>query len=150
MALDDVLSDLEAIGYSAQPFIIPAAGVDASFIGDRVWIVAEASSPRLSPGREVSVSTEPVQSMPTGGSVHRRVALPAERQFEWEESRLVERPMARATDGFPERLVRFASREAIRAYGNAIVPQVAYQILRAIMQELTLTPARPGAASRER
>lgn len=40
LALDDVLSDLEALGYSAWPLVIPAVAVDARHRRDRVWIVA--------------------------------------------------------------------------------------------------------------
>ena len=44
LALDTVLSDLENEGYSAQPFIIPACGVDAPHRRDRVAIVAYSCS----------------------------------------------------------------------------------------------------------
>ena len=44
LALDTVLSDLANEGYTAQPFIIPACGVDAPHRRDRVAIVAYASS----------------------------------------------------------------------------------------------------------
>lgn len=44
LALDTVLSDLENEGYSAQPFIIPACGVDAPHRRDRVAIVAYSGS----------------------------------------------------------------------------------------------------------
>jgi len=40
LALDDVLADLDSLGYSCQPFIIPAAGVGARHRRDRIWIVA--------------------------------------------------------------------------------------------------------------
>ncbi len=40
MGLDQVLSDLEDLGYSAQPFVIPACAVGAWHRRDRVWIVA--------------------------------------------------------------------------------------------------------------
>ena len=40
MGLKRSLSDLESIGYSAVPFIIPACGVDAPHRRDRVWIIA--------------------------------------------------------------------------------------------------------------
>ena len=40
MGLQRSLSDLESIGYSAVPFIIPACAVDAPHRRDRVWIVA--------------------------------------------------------------------------------------------------------------
>jgi DNA-cytosine methyltransferase len=42
LALDQVLSDLENIGYSGQAFIIPACGVDAPHKRDRVAILAHA------------------------------------------------------------------------------------------------------------
>ena len=44
LALDTVLSDLENEGYSVQPFIIPACGVDAPHKRDRVCIVAHSNS----------------------------------------------------------------------------------------------------------
>lgn len=44
MALDDVLSDLEAEGYEAQSFIIPACGVNAVHKRERVWIVAHSGN----------------------------------------------------------------------------------------------------------
>lgn len=44
MALDQVLSDLEAIGYTVRPFIIPACAVDAPHRRDRCAIVAHANS----------------------------------------------------------------------------------------------------------
>ena len=46
LALDQVLFDLEAAGYAAQPFIIPACGVDAPHRRDRVCIVAHREEPR--------------------------------------------------------------------------------------------------------
>jgi len=40
MALDGVLSDLERLGYTCWPVVIPACAVDAKHRRDRVWIVA--------------------------------------------------------------------------------------------------------------
>lgn len=42
MALDQVLLDLENLGYTAQTFIIPACGVDAPHRRDRICVVAHA------------------------------------------------------------------------------------------------------------
>lgn len=42
LALDQVLADLENIGYSGQAFIIPACGVDAPHKRERVAILAHA------------------------------------------------------------------------------------------------------------
>jgi len=46
LALDQVLSDLEDEGYTAQPFIIPACGVDAPHKRERVAILAYYSGKR--------------------------------------------------------------------------------------------------------
>lgn len=43
MELDTVLSDLEAIGYTCQAFVIPACAVDAPHRRDRIAMVAYAS-----------------------------------------------------------------------------------------------------------
>ena len=42
MGLDDVLSDLDALGYTAQAFVIPACAVNAPHKRDRVWIVGNS------------------------------------------------------------------------------------------------------------
>jgi site-specific DNA-cytosine methylase len=47
LALDQVLSDLENIGYSGQAFIIPACGVDAPHKRERVAILAHANGKQL-------------------------------------------------------------------------------------------------------
>ena len=47
MGLDEVLSDLEGLGYTAETFVIPAVAVDAPHRRDRVWIVAHAGRERL-------------------------------------------------------------------------------------------------------
>lgn len=44
MELDNVLSDLEGIGYTTRTFVIPACAVDAPHRRDRVWVVAHADS----------------------------------------------------------------------------------------------------------
>jgi len=44
VVFDSLLSELEAIGYETQTFIIPACAVDAPHRRDRVWIVGYAGS----------------------------------------------------------------------------------------------------------
>jgi len=55
MALDDVLSDLESIGYETQAFVIPACAVDAPHRRDRVWIVGHAERIRLEHSSKISL-----------------------------------------------------------------------------------------------
>ena len=42
LGLDEVLSDLEAIGYATRPFVVPACAVNAPHKRNRVWIVGNA------------------------------------------------------------------------------------------------------------
>lgn len=44
LALDEVLSDLESIGYESQAFVIPACGVDAPHLRYRVAVVAHRNT----------------------------------------------------------------------------------------------------------
>lgn len=50
--IETVCRDLEGIGYSVQPFIIPACAVGAPHKRDRIWIAAHADSERLKDGQE--------------------------------------------------------------------------------------------------
>ena len=44
MGVDEVLSDLQGEGYTAQTFVIPAVAVDAPHRRDRVWVIANTNS----------------------------------------------------------------------------------------------------------
>ncbi|PYS88173.1 MAG: DNA (cytosine-5-)-methyltransferase [Acidobacteria bacterium] len=46
MELDNVLSDLESIGYACRSLVIPACAVDARHRRDRLWIVAKSNAER--------------------------------------------------------------------------------------------------------
>lgn len=50
LGLDQVLSDLDTLGYASRAFVIPAVAVDAKHRRDRVWIVAHANSSRQCAG----------------------------------------------------------------------------------------------------
>lgn len=52
LGLDDVLSDLEAEGYTARAFVIPACAKDARHRRDRVWVVAHTDSHGKSNGSQ--------------------------------------------------------------------------------------------------
>lgn len=43
MGLDDVLSDLEALGYACRAFVVPACAVGATHRRDRVWVVGHTN-----------------------------------------------------------------------------------------------------------
>ncbi len=53
MALDTVLSDLEAQGYQCEAFIIPACAVGAVHRRDRVWIIGNTKGCSIESQREI-------------------------------------------------------------------------------------------------
>ena len=68
LALDTVLSDLDREGYTAQTFVVPAAGVDAPHRRDRVFIVAYAATERTGL-REKDAETDDGVRNDNGGTV---------------------------------------------------------------------------------
>lgn len=59
---------------------------------------------------------------------------PGEPQHYWEPPRTVESRLGGDVDGLPARLVSFARRNALKAYGNSVVPQVVAAIGKAILE----------------
>ena len=132
MELDNILSDLEGIGYAAWPLVIPACAVDARHRRDRVWIVAHADS----------ASTQGNERTERGAS--QRAESGEHCQWRDEGEWFAESGMGRVAHGIPHRAHR------LRGLGNAIVPQVAYEIIMAIpphMPERKIALAR-GAGMR--
>jgi len=105
-ALEDVLLDLDTEGYDAAPVEIPAAGVGANHLRYRVWVIAHARSFNAGERRQRPAQREKVT-----------------RCTWWDAYPGVHR----VDDGLPRRM---DGRK--KMLGNAIVPQVAYEILRAI------------------
>jgi DNA (cytosine-5)-methyltransferase 1 len=62
MELDNVLSDLESIGYATRPFVIPACAVDARHRRDRLWIVCRDISNGNSAGLGERRRPEPIRT----------------------------------------------------------------------------------------
>jgi DNA (cytosine-5)-methyltransferase 1 len=154
LALDDVLADLEGLGYAARPFVIPAVAVDARHRRDRVWIVAAdtyRAELRIEPGRRNGAGgpdpTEPALNGSAGDvadSVLERLegrdfalgvqAMGAPRNEsprgsgEVRNTWATEPDVGRVAHGVPARMDR------LRCLGNAVVPQVVEEIGRAIMR----------------
>ena len=110
MALDDVLLDLEGIGYTAEAIAIPACAVNRPHRRERVWILAHTMQGKRSMGWDAPGGRWKPKQISWYG-VGEKEATP----------RVVGK-----FDGISNGLDR------IRALGNAIVPQVAEVIFRAI------------------
>lgn len=123
LGLDNVLADLEDIGYTARALIIPACGVGALHKRDRVFIVAHSNGDRLE--KDVCNELLRKQANYEGNSGY---ASAISRQTEWQGEVRPEPELCGVVNGFPNRVDRFKS------LGNAVVPQQIYPILAAIKQ----------------
>jgi DNA (cytosine-5)-methyltransferase 1 len=120
LALDTVCADLEAEGYEVEPIIIPACGVEAPHKRDRIWIVANAEQQgrqgRIQ-GRENQEREDFEGHAGCGGSARGESG-----EAVWP----TEPNVGRLADGISARVAK------LKALGNAIVPQVAAEIIRNI------------------
>lgn len=216
MVFEEVQADLEAEGYEVQPYVLPAAAVNAPHRRDRVWFVAYSANARaeiLRQKRENTVLSNGIAPHSNGCSKgssgacsetkshrcknndepesrgkqakqhtgcshvlrsaadteykglqgskkHRSIRSIREernKQFagllspDWEKFP-TQSPVCGGNDGIPDRLDFEAvfegiekprnparkygrwRQESLKAYGNAIVPQVVYQIFKSIEQ----------------
>lgn len=128
LVFDEVQADLENEGYEVTPYLLPAAATNAPHERDRVWFVAHSNKIMLEnawlrPGESKGVhKNSPRQTNNSNEflGIHEGRYCSGLCEF----------------DGVPKKLdgitVSAWRRKSIGAYGNAIVPQVAYQIFRAI------------------
>lgn len=127
LVFNEVQVDLEAEGYEVQPVILPACAVNAPHRRDRVWFIGYSESKR----RQKGLPKRKEQEQPT----HRNSNQNPIRfgNFRPETSTAF---FGSDNDGLPERLdgITFSKwrNESLKAYGNAIVPQVAFEIFRAV------------------
>jgi len=149
MVLDTVCADLEGEGYEVLPVVLGAASVNAPHRRDRIWIVAHRHD-RFSeqPKQEIQPRWDAADD---GGADAPNANGAGTRQDNgqgkpgqhdqasagdyWQAFPTVA-PICGGNDGLPERLdgITFPKwrRESIKAYGNAIVPQLAFQIFKAL------------------
>lgn len=123
LALENVLSDLETEGYTIETFVIPACAVGAAHRRDRIWVIAYDGKLQCNwrPNRDGRGQREQVEII---RNVWRRRG---EKDGVWN----VEPAICRSSDGLPEGLDKNISKR-LQSLGNAIQPQVAYELFRVI------------------
>jgi len=166
MVFEEVCAELEAEGYEVQPYVLPAAGVNAPHQRYRVWFVAHANDNGIGNGlgevqsKDGEVSEWNNNAKPSysdsfndatnsncemleyrygcreNGWNNKEVGIKSfSRPGKW-ETFPTEAPVCNGDDGLSERLdsITFPKwrNESIKAGGNAIVPQVAHQLFKAI------------------
>lgn len=124
--LDQKISDLEDANYSWwPPFVIPACATGADHLRNRVWLVAHSNGSAIGHNtREVPCATEAIKRAAQGS--YRKWCRPEfspASQTAWLEVASFFHGMV---DGLPDRVDRRQS------LANAIVPQVAFEIFKAI------------------
>jgi len=142
LVFDEVCADLEGEGYEVQPFIIPAASVNAPHQRYRIWFVGFRND-----------YVKDANSIGQKWGLHARESENANgKQFSKSNSQYMqndtwknfptEYPLCNGNDGLSKRLdgITFSKwrSESIKAGGNAIVPQVALQIFKAINEYETI------------
>lgn len=150
--LDDAFDDLEREGYETGAAVLPACSVGAPHKRDRLWFVADASSRRFGEQKErevqqsrrteikcasTDVADTNIKRLQTSTRAElevfhcpsgepQRCELSGGITAPWRNWK-IEPGVGRVANGVPARVGR------LRAYGNAIVPQVAAEFIKATM-----------------
>lgn len=162
MVFNEVQADLENEGYETIPFILPACAKNAPHKRERVWFVATNSkSRRLERQRELAkterfegeigsvcfdegTGSDFSSNSNSFGQTKRCKQFEPIKQGQFGRISNIndwsnwptQPPICSRNDGFPEGLdgitVSKWKTESIKAYGNAIVPQVAFEIFKAV------------------
>ena len=133
LVFNEVQSDLEIEGYEVLPFLLPACSVGAPHKRDRIFIIAYSEQFRL----EYSTKSKNIRDCKTQTQNERSIFTKNIKTNSW--SGFPSKPfICGGNDGISKELdnITFSKwrKESIKAYGNAIVPQVAYQIFKSISQ----------------
>ncbi len=163
LVFHEVQADLEAERYEVFPYVLPAAAVNAPHRRDRVWFVAHSNNNGLNQcdsGYEIQSSEGRINALgninESDGNGNATDTTSIRFSTEMENRELARKrftfcnqrnkwdsfptvpPICDGDDGLSDRLdgITFSKwrKESIKAGGNAIVPQVAFQIFKTIEQ----------------
>jgi DNA (cytosine-5)-methyltransferase 1 len=123
VVFNDVQTDLENQGYEVQTYILPACSQNAPHRRDRVFFVAYSNKIGLSAKME-------------NRKLARDIGFTFSNKRDAWDSFPTQPFICGGDDGLPKELDSISiskyKKESIMAYGNAIVPQVVYEIFKAI------------------
>jgi DNA (cytosine-5)-methyltransferase 1 len=168
LVFHEVQANLEAAGYEVWPYVLPAIATDACHRRDRIFFVAYSNgrgSTRLQyklgkpkktgqrrQDNEKVCDKDAAEPMCIRQHGQRRAEISGNTTpgRDWKEYRAfdaggwpIESPVRREYDGISHGLdgITFSNwaKESIKGYGNAVVPQVVYQIFKTIEQYETKT-----------
>lgn len=170
MVFNQVQTDLETAGYEVFPYVLPACGLNAPHRRDRVWFIAHSNDNRhrnfggqdreihslqsihrkevharmphgTITGNDPNAGSKRLQGRPFTGSAG-TFGTDTEKQSnglfqpDWQEF-TTEPALCGVDDGIPNRIHR------IKGLGNAWVPQIAFQIFKAIEQYEQIQTTQP-------
>ena len=132
VVLEKVLADMESEKFEVQPFIIPACSKNSPHRRDRIWIVANSESNRS----KCKQKRKGVSRNEYHKSGRKRMGNKLKDSFDyvaptsWNQERIkIASKLCGRDDGISNSLDRSRN----KALGNAIVPQVAFEILSSII-----------------
>ena len=125
--LDEAFDDMEAENYSCRSVVLPACSVKAPHKRDRIWFVAYTSGNGCKGLQHGSLPQIPENRSSETLAPWNSFGDPFS---DWEKL-LAGTEVRRLDDGVSSSL---AVRPALRCYGNAIVPQVAAEVIGAFME----------------
>lgn len=146
MVFDEVCAELESLSYQVAPVVIPAAAINAPHGRDRIWFVANSIDNRNERGsckvqtqskKQTIQKRDNLQQLKKPTTLRQKMESPKY----WEQ--FPTQPVfCGGNDGLSCELdsITFSKwrAESIKAYGNAIVPQVAFEIFKALEKSLYL------------
>jgi DNA (cytosine-5)-methyltransferase 1 len=165
LVFEQVCLDLEAAGYEVQPYIIPACAKNAPHRRDRVWFIATNTNSngqhQCNGNDEINASQGGINALNDidendgqgnvtntsyigqeyaleNGELERRRFGKLYQRNVW-DSFPSQSPICSGDDGLPTELdgITFSKwrAESIKGYGNAIVPQVAYELFKCLFNK---------------
>lgn len=158
MVFDEIITDLENERYETQAYVIPACAKNAPHRRDRIWFVAHAINNRLQQSfngesekyfhqesgeqefKSISKCIKSTKTISTRDEITNTFSERVKSKTKNWKDFPTQSPICGGDDGIPTELdgITFSKwrNESIKGYGNAVVPQVVYQIFKAIEQSI--------------